>query len=310
MRDAGRVVRTVLDEVAAAAVAGVSTAELDRLAEARTRALGAVPAFKGYLGYPASVCISVNDEVVHGIPSESRILRDGDLVGLDFGAILGGFHGDAAETVLVGQGSPEAVRLLAATREALAAGVAAALSGRPGGGHRGRRPAQRRGPRVLGGPRVRRARHRAKAPRAAPGAQLRGARHGSLDAPRTGPGHRADGERGAARGPDPRATAGPRSPRTGAFPHISSTPWPSRRRVRRSSPGRGTEFPGAKDHVALAWQNFACYRAPFASGRCVWSGCVRSRGNSRGQGASDGPAGRHGGAFRLVPELFGRVTRS
>ncbi len=129
MRDAGRIVRTVLDEVAAAAVAGVSTAELDRLAEARTRALGAVPAFKGYLGYPASVCISVNDEVVHGIPSESRILRDGDLVGLDFGAILGGFHGDAAETVLVGQGSPEAERLLAATREALDAGVAAALPG-------------------------------------------------------------------------------------------------------------------------------------------------------------------------------------
>ena len=130
MRDAGRVVRAVLDEVAAAAVAGVSTAGLDRLAEARTRELGAVPAFKGYLGYPASVCISVNDEVVHGIPSESRILRDGDLVGLDFGAILGGFHADAAETVLVGQGSPEAERLVAATRHALAAGVAAA---RPGG---------------------------------------------------------------------------------------------------------------------------------------------------------------------------------
>jgi methionyl aminopeptidase len=130
MRDAGRVVRTVLDEVAAAAVAGVSTAELDRLAEARTRELGAVPAFKGYLGYPASVCISVNDEVVHGIPSETRILRDGDLVGLDFGAILGGFHGDAANTVLVGRGSPEAERLVAATRDALAAGVAAA---RPGG---------------------------------------------------------------------------------------------------------------------------------------------------------------------------------
>jgi methionyl aminopeptidase len=110
-------------------VAGVSTGELDRLAEARTRELGAVPAFKGYLGYPASVCISVNEEVVHGIPSETRILRDGDLVGLDFGAILGGFHGDAAETVLVGRGSEEAERLVAATREALAAGVAAALPG-------------------------------------------------------------------------------------------------------------------------------------------------------------------------------------
>ncbi|MEY2669415.1 MAG: hypothetical protein RJA59_2053 [Pseudomonadota bacterium] len=129
MRDAGRIVRTVLDEVAAAAVAGVSTGELDRLAEARTRQLGAIPAFKGYLGYPASVCISVNDEVVHGIPSGSRLLRDGDLVGLDFGAILGGFHGDAAETVLVGQGSPEAIRLVEATRAALAAGIAAALPG-------------------------------------------------------------------------------------------------------------------------------------------------------------------------------------
>jgi methionyl aminopeptidase len=129
MRDAGRVVRRVLDEVAAAAVAGVSTAELDRLAEDRTRALGAVPAFKGYLGYPASICISVNDEVVHGIPSETRVLRDGDLVGLDFGAILGGFHGDAAETVLVGRGSPQAERLLSVARAALDAGVAAACPG-------------------------------------------------------------------------------------------------------------------------------------------------------------------------------------
>ncbi len=126
MRDAGRVVRTVLDEVAAAAVAGVSTAELDRLAESRTRQLGAIPAFKGYLGYPASICISVNDEVVHGIPSGKRILREGDVVGLDFGAIVAGFHGDAAETVVVGKGTPEAERLVAATRAALQAGVAAA----------------------------------------------------------------------------------------------------------------------------------------------------------------------------------------
>jgi methionyl aminopeptidase len=129
MRDAGRVVRAVLDEVAAAAVAGVTTAELDRLAEARTLAHGAVPAFKGYLGYPASICISVNEEVVHGIPSERRVLRDGDVVGLDFGAILGGFHGDAAETVLVGRGSPEAAHLVETARAALGAGVAAARSG-------------------------------------------------------------------------------------------------------------------------------------------------------------------------------------
>jgi methionyl aminopeptidase len=129
MRDAGRVVRSVLDEVASAALAGISTAELDRLAEDRTRALGAVPAFKGYLGYPASICISVNDEVVHGIPSPARKLQEGDVVGLDFGAIVDGFHGDAARTVLVGRGSPEAVRLVAATEAALAAGIAAVRTG-------------------------------------------------------------------------------------------------------------------------------------------------------------------------------------
>lgn len=129
MREAGRVVRVVLDELLAAAVPGMTTGELDRMAEARTRALGAIPAFKGYMGYPASVCISVNDEVVHGIPSPRRVLREGDLVGLDFGAILGGFHGDAAETIIVGRGSPEAERLVEATRAALAAGVAATLPG-------------------------------------------------------------------------------------------------------------------------------------------------------------------------------------
>ncbi len=129
MRDAGRIVRAVLDEVAAAAVAGTTTGELDRLAEARTLALGAVPAFKGYLGYPASICISVNDEVVHGIPSDDRALREGDVVGLDFGVLLHGFHGDAAETVVVGHGTDDAMRLVAATREALAAGIAAAVAG-------------------------------------------------------------------------------------------------------------------------------------------------------------------------------------
>jgi len=127
--DAGRVVRAVLDEVAAAARAGVSTVELDRLAEAGARARRAVPAFKGYLGYPASICISVNDEVVHGIPSPSRRLRPGDVVGLDFGVVLAGWHGDAAETVLVGEGTDEARRLVAATRAALERAIAAARAG-------------------------------------------------------------------------------------------------------------------------------------------------------------------------------------
>lgn len=126
MRDAGRVVRAVLNELAAAAVPGVTTLELDRLAEARARALGAEPAFLGYHGYPASVCISLNDEVVHGIPSAARVLREGDIVGLDFGVVLDGWYGDSAITVPVGRVSDAAGRLLDVTAAALAAAVAAA----------------------------------------------------------------------------------------------------------------------------------------------------------------------------------------
>jgi methionyl aminopeptidase len=126
IRDAALVVHEVLEDVVAAAAAGVTTAELDRLAEARCLARGARPAFKGYHGYPASICISVNDEVVHGIPS-ARPLRDGDVVGLDFGAVLKGFFGDAARTVIVGgRGTPEAEQLVETTREALARAIAAA----------------------------------------------------------------------------------------------------------------------------------------------------------------------------------------
>ena len=126
MREAGRVVRAVLDEVAAAAQPGTRTQELDRLAEARTRQRGARPAFKGYLGYPASICISVNDEVVHGIPSR-RTLQEGDLVGLDFGVVHRGFFGDAAVTVPVGRVPEAARRLLEVTREALARGTGPVL---------------------------------------------------------------------------------------------------------------------------------------------------------------------------------------
>lgn len=126
IRDACRVVHDVLVELAAAALPGVTTAELDRLAEARARQRGAEPAFLGYHGYPASVCISVNDEVVHGIPSAQRVLRDGDIVGLDFGVVLAGFYGDSAVTVPVGTASPEALRLIEVTRGALACAVAEA----------------------------------------------------------------------------------------------------------------------------------------------------------------------------------------
>jgi methionyl aminopeptidase len=126
IREASLVVHAVLDEVVVAVAPGVTTAELDRVAARATRARGAEPAFLGYHGYPAVICISVNDEVVHGIPSERRVLREGDVVGLDFGASLGGFFGDAARTVPVGKVAPDAERLLAITAEALARAIAAA----------------------------------------------------------------------------------------------------------------------------------------------------------------------------------------
>ncbi len=129
IREACLVVHDVLDELVRAAQPGVTTAELDRLALARTRERGAEPAFLGYHGYPASLCVSVNEEVVHGIPSPRRALAVGDVVGLDFGVVLDGFYGDSARTVAVGRASPEAARLLETTRAALGAAIGAARPG-------------------------------------------------------------------------------------------------------------------------------------------------------------------------------------
>ncbi|HET9554459.1 MAG TPA: type I methionyl aminopeptidase [Anaeromyxobacteraceae bacterium] len=126
IREAGLVVHDVLQELARTLAPGMTTLEVDRLAEARTRARGAEPAFLGYHGYPASLCISVNEEVVHGIPSARRALREGDIVGLDFGVVLGGFYADSAITVPVGAASDEARRLIEVTRAALARAIAAA----------------------------------------------------------------------------------------------------------------------------------------------------------------------------------------
>jgi methionyl aminopeptidase len=124
MRDAGRIVQEVLQALQRAAQPGVSTGELDALAEDLAFKKGARPAFKGYLGFPASLCASLNDEVVHGIPSPKRVLAEGDLLKLDFGVVFRGFYGDAAVTVPVGRVSAEAQRLLDTTREALAQGLA------------------------------------------------------------------------------------------------------------------------------------------------------------------------------------------
>lgn len=133
MRAASGVVAEVLAALRERVRPGVSTAELDALAEELTRRRGAVPAFKGYevagRVFPATVCISINDEVVHGIPSGGRALREGDIVGLDFGVSLHGYYGDAATTVPVGRVTPEAERLMVTTEAALRAGIEAVRAG-------------------------------------------------------------------------------------------------------------------------------------------------------------------------------------
>ena len=129
MRRAGKVVAEALEVMRVAAAPGVETAELDRLAEALIRSRGAVPSFKEYNGFPASVCTSVNDEVVHGIPGARR-LRDGDIISLDVGAIVDGYHADAAATYPIGEISARAQRLTRVTRQALYDGIAQARAGR------------------------------------------------------------------------------------------------------------------------------------------------------------------------------------
>jgi methionyl aminopeptidase len=119
MREAGRLVAEVITELSAQVAPGVNTADLDALAEKRITHAGAAPAFKGYHGYPASICASINDEVIHGIPSGRRVLREGDIISLDVGASLGGYFGDSAVTLAVGQVSEEAATLLRVTEEAL-----------------------------------------------------------------------------------------------------------------------------------------------------------------------------------------------
>jgi methionyl aminopeptidase len=129
MRRAGLVVAKALAATRAAVAPGVTTATLDALAEGVIRDAGAVPSFKGYHGYPATICSSVNDQIVHAIPSPKQVLRDGDLISIDCGAILGGWHGDAAISVLVGDSGPDRDRrrrLIEAAEEALWAGIAAA----------------------------------------------------------------------------------------------------------------------------------------------------------------------------------------
>jgi methionyl aminopeptidase len=122
LRRVNQLVARILDELRQVVVPGISTADIDELAERRVREAGAEPAFKGYHGYPATVCASVNEQVVHGIPS-SRPLENGDIVSIDMGAKLEGFFGDCAVTVPVGAVSPQASELLRVTEEALFRGI-------------------------------------------------------------------------------------------------------------------------------------------------------------------------------------------
>src|SRR5688500_17357954 len=125
---ASRVVAEALEVLKSAAKPGVTTDELDRLAEAEIRSRGAVPAFKGYRNYPKTLCASINEQVVHGIPSKRR-LKEGDIIGLDLGAVVSGFYGDSAVTVPVGSASSEVRRLIQVTEEALYRGIAQAVVG-------------------------------------------------------------------------------------------------------------------------------------------------------------------------------------
>jgi len=134
MRAAGLLVASTLELLRKAVAPGISTAELDALAERHIRAAGGVPSFKGYYGYPATICTSVNEQVVHAIPSPRQILRPGDLISIDCGAILDGWHGDSAVTVPVGEVRPELLRMARVAEDAMWAGIAAAaraaISGR------------------------------------------------------------------------------------------------------------------------------------------------------------------------------------
>ena len=129
MKEAGRILEIVHEEMAKALRPGMSTLEIDKLGEEVIRSYGCVPSFLNYNGYPASVCVSVNDEVVHGIPSSKRIIKEGDIVGLDAGVIYKGYHSDAARTHAIGEVSEEAKNLIRVTKESFFEGIKYAKEG-------------------------------------------------------------------------------------------------------------------------------------------------------------------------------------
>lgn len=129
MREASRIVATVLKEISEMTEAGMTTADLDDHAEKRIREMGATPSFKGYHGFPASICASVNNEVVHGIPRKRKVIKTGDVVKIDTGAFYEGFHGDSCITIAVGKVKPKAQKLIEAAEAALYAGISQVKAG-------------------------------------------------------------------------------------------------------------------------------------------------------------------------------------
>ena len=129
MRAAGKILGKVHQDLGKSLKPGMTTLEIDRIGEEMIRSYGCIPSFKNYQGYPASVCVSVNDEVVHGIPSKKRILHEGDIVSLDAGLIYKGYHSDAARTHAVGEISPEAQKLIDVTRQSFFEGIKMAKAG-------------------------------------------------------------------------------------------------------------------------------------------------------------------------------------
>jgi methionyl aminopeptidase len=123
MRQSARIVATVLKEISERVEPGMTTADLDAYAEMRIREMGATPSFKGYHGFPASICSSINNEVVHGIPNKKKVIQAGDVLKVDTGAFFQGFHGDSCITIAVGQVSPAAAKLIQVAEEALYKGI-------------------------------------------------------------------------------------------------------------------------------------------------------------------------------------------
>ena len=129
MREAGKILGTVLNELEKECKPGVTTYHINKIGEEMIKSYGCIPSFKGYQGYPAAICVSVNDEIVHGIPSKKRVLKEGDIVSLDAGVIHKGYHSDAARTYGIGKISDEAAKLIEVTRQSFFEGIKYAKEG-------------------------------------------------------------------------------------------------------------------------------------------------------------------------------------